>query len=120
MPSSKSRRIASRQAQLSGRSRHARSRGPTGIPLPRSPEEMGQSIATLDGPGAEATTAAERPAQTGVQPTARRPQPVRPGRPRSGLYVMPPETYFGREMRRIAIILSVMLGLLVVLTIVLK
>jgi hypothetical protein len=33
---------------------------------------------------------------------------------------MPPEVYFGREMRRVAITLSVMLGLLAVPVIVLK
>lgn len=120
MPSGKSRRIASRQAQLSGRSRHTRSRGPTGIPLPRNPEGSGQTIATLDGSGAEAATAAGGRAQPGAPAAARRPQPLRPGRARSGLYVTPPEAYFGREMRRIAVVLGVMLGLLAVLTFVLK
>ncbi|MBI4311094.1 MAG: hypothetical protein HY681_04860 [Chloroflexi bacterium] len=107
MPANRSKRIASRQAQLSGRARHVRTHGPSGIPGPIGPGGDGQPIAAAS---------ASRPDGSSSQA----PVPVARGaRPRTG-YVMPPEAYFGREMRKIGIVIAFILVVLAALTIVLK
>ncbi len=117
MPLNKSKRMAARQAQLSGRSRHARSHGPSGIPLPYAQGGDGQGVATVDSPRAESAAVVGAARQAPQQGVARQGQTSRPGRARVGGYVLPPQAYFGAEMRHIGITLAFILAVLIILTI---
>lgn len=115
MPANKSKRMATRQAQLSGRSTRRRVHGPSGIPLPYAASDEGQSVATIDGATGDATVAA--PArQTATQAGQRQGLAGRSFRGRASGNLPPPQAYFGREMLRIAMNLAIILGILVALT----
>lgn len=116
MPANKSKRAASRQAQLRDRSRHNRGHGPSGIPLPYTPEDNMQGIAVADGVRTDGA-----PGAAPASPfSARRVQGTRQPRGRYGVNVLPPQAYFGREMRRIAIVVALITALLITLTLILK
>lgn len=128
----KSRRVASRQGELSRRRKRAQ-RGPSGIPAAQAspqPQQNGGGAAAIavepavtatapataqqatPAPTATASTAAERPAtQSGVQP--RRGQGrLRGERPAAYNYV-------GAELRRIGILSTVVVAALIVISVVL-
>lgn len=120
MPSKKSRRVASRQAQLSGRSRRNRSRGPATVPSKRAKDAE---------PHTEAASSAEQawiqgdtaPSAHTTQPAASAQAPRRSSRTRTrGAAVMPAETYFRAELMRIGVFLALILIILGGLTIVLR
>lgn len=115
MPANKSRRAASRQAQLSGKGKHARPRGPSLTPSQRGVPGEGQGVATLEGPGVASPSAPA--AQPQIPAYRRAPPAARPVRTRAGaIQVLPPHVYFRREVRRIGIVIGVVLIVLVVLT----
>lgn len=120
MPANKSKRIASRQAQLSGRSRHTRPHGPSGIPQAGAPDQTSSSQAQTTTSAVGATP----PTEPATQPAPRRQTPTPTARTgssrRSNPYILPPEVFFGREMRRIGIVVGSILALLVVLTFLLR
>ena len=116
MPANKSRRMATRQAELSGRSTRRRGHGPSGIPLPYASGDEGQAVAALEGAPADASGAAPV-RQTATQPGQRQGLAGRTGRARAGGgYVLPPQAYFAKEVLRIGITLSIIVAILIALT----
>jgi len=120
MPSGKSRKIAARQAQLSGRSKRNRTRGPSGTPLVQNSESGSDrsSSPPQEHPVTEANSV------TGTsQIVPEHPQPQRSTRSNRRLsrhaQPLPIETYFGREMRRIATVVVLVSGILTALAFVL-
>ncbi|MEE8442579.1 MAG: hypothetical protein V3S37_02415 [Dehalococcoidia bacterium] len=116
----KSKRIASRQAQLSGRARRVRTHGPAGIPAagtPSSaPEPRPQSWAQAEADPSSETDFHEPPA-----PETPRPTPAAASRSR-GRFAQskPTETYFVPELRRIGMTSVVIFAILAVLVFVLR
>ena len=112
----KSKRIAVRHAQLSGRARRIRSHGPSGIPtkvpepsVSKSSDEDGASIETLlEEPAAEPRDG------TVTEPLGSSPRPRRRGMARPS-----PALYFKSEMRRIAVASGIIFAMLTVLIFVL-
>lgn len=120
MPSGKSRKIAARQAQLSGRSKRNRPRGVGGSSLIKSSEGSSnrQSSTPEEYPVNEATSVNE--ASQIVPEHSQRPSSTRPNRRLSRhAQPLPIETYFGREMRRIATVVVLVSGILTALAFVL-
>ena len=106
----KSKRVASRQAQLSGRSKRLRTHGPTGIPItPEHPQE--EVIAKDEG---EATDIISQ--ETVAVQEVSRPTPSRTPRSRGRtIQAKPIERYFSSELRRIGLTSLVAFGILTVL-----
>ena len=117
----KSKRVASRQAQLSGRGRRARLHGPTGIPTRMAPHPV-STPPSEDGAPTEANieqTPAEPQWSSRQQDTA--PAATPSPRPRGRAMARPsPATYFGAEMRRIGLLSGLILALLITLIFVLQ
>ena len=111
----KSRKVASRQARLSGRSRRIRTHGPSGIPTvaePLSDEVSGDGEAAPE--GQQLLDEAEA-----VQAAA--PAPATVHRPRTrGIQTRPIETYFRKEMLHIGIASVVVFAVLAVVAVVLS
>jgi hypothetical protein len=113
----KSKRIASRQAQLSGRSKRTRSHGPSGIPLTSAAENISSSSKTA----ADSAVAMEEPRAV-VRAEAGAPAIAQPRTPRlrsRGIQVKPVETYFFPEVRRIGIASGIVFAILIALVFVL-
>ena len=120
MPSGKSRKIAARQAQLSGRSKRNRPRGASGTPLVRNSEASPnrQFSVTQESPVSEDVSGNESSQVVTEHPETQ--SHTRPGRRLSRLaQPLPIETYFVREMRRIATVVILIGGILAALTFVL-
>lgn len=117
MPSGKSRKMAARQAQLSGRSKRNRTRGPSGTPLVKNSEGSSnrQSSTPQEYPVTETNSVTET-----SQIMPEHPQPQSTTRPNRRLsrhaQPLPIETYFRPEMRRIATVIVVVSGILTALT----
>ena len=113
----KSKRVASRQAQLSGRSKRLRTHGPTGIPItPVRQDEHSQEEAIAKDEG-QATEVLSQEA-VAVQEVSR-PTPSRTPRSRGrAIQAKPIETYFRPELRRIGLTSLVAFGILTVLIVV--
>jgi len=111
----KSRKVASRQARLSGRSRRTRTHGPSGIPTvaePLADEVSGDGEAAPE--GQQLLDEAEA-----VQAAA--PAPATVHRPRTrGIQTRPIETYFRKEMLHIGIASVVVFAVLAVVAVVLS
>ena len=113
----KSKRIASRQAQLSGRSKRTRTHGPTGIPITparqdgRSQEEAG---AKDEGQAAEASSQ-EAVATQEVSRPAPSATPRSRGR---AIQAKPVEAYFNSELKRIGLTSLGVFVILVVLVVI--
>lgn len=95
----KSRRVASRQARLSGRSRRTRTHGPSGIPTVAEPQPEETSADEAAEPEAQSLTGETSEA---VQAETPRPAPVPRSRARA-VQARPSETYFRKEMLHIGI-----------------
>ena len=116
----KSKPIAVRHAQLSGRARRVRSHGPSGIPtkapgpsVSKPSDEDGVSIETLlEEPAAEPYRSPRD--GTVTEPLSPSPRPRRRGMARPS-----PAVYFKSEMRRIAVASGLIFALLTVLIFVL-
>ena len=110
----KSKRVASRQAQLSGRSKRLRTHGPTGIPItpPRHDEHPQEEVIAKD--EGEATDIISQ--ETVAVQEVSRPTPSRTPRSRGrAIQAKPIETYFSSELRRIGLTSLVAFGILTVL-----
>lgn len=110
----KSKRVASRQAQLSGRSKRLRTHGPTGIPVtPARQDEQSQEVSkAMDEDQATEILPQEAVAVQEVS----RPTPSRTPRARGrAIQAKPIETYFSPELRRIGLTSLVAFGILTVL-----
>ena len=104
----KSRRAAARQTQL-GQRKKRQTRSPSEIPDTPRPPQVRQAV---DGSGALSTP-----------PDAGRPQPTAPARPFQGRQAEPRRTvyqYIGPEIKRILSLSAVILGIIVVLSFVLR
>ncbi len=113
----KSKRVASRQAQLSGRSKRTRSHGPSGIPVTASPQEgSSSSRAAVDSAVAVAEPKAVVRAEAGAPPVA---QPRTPRSRSRGIQVKPVEAYFVPEIRRIGIASGIVIAILIAMVFVL-
>ena len=113
----KSKRVASRQAQLSGRSKRTRPHGPSGIPVTTAPQDGSSSSRT-----ARDSAVAVAEAQALVKTEASAPTIAQTRTPRSrsrGVQVKPVETYFLPEIRRIGIVSGIMFAILIALVFVL-
>ena len=113
----KSKRIASRQAQLSGRSKRTRSHGPSGIPSTSAAENSSSSAKTA----ADSAVAVAEP-QAIASTGAGAPAVAQARAPRSrsrGIQVKPVETYFFPEIRRIGIASGIVFAILIALVFVL-
>ena len=116
----KSKRIAVRHAQLSGRAKRVRPHGPSGIPtrapepsVSKPPDEDGVSFETLlEEPAAEPHRAPHD--RTVAEPLTPSPRPRRRGMARPS-----PALYFKPEMRRIAVVSGLIFAILTVLIFVL-
>ncbi|MFH1142005.1 MAG: hypothetical protein V1724_10215 [Chloroflexota bacterium] len=115
----KSRRVAARQAQLSGRAKRERPHGPAGVPATRPATQA-------TGPGGDGA-AVERQRYTPVPPQESQGQESQrfttasAARQRSRAPQLPPiETYFAPELRRIGVGMGVVAIILVVLMFVLR
>lgn len=115
----KSRRIASRQAGLSGRAKRERPHGPPGIPKTPPPSREsggGYGRARLDGSAAQPSEA-----QGTTPPAVARAPGATPQRQRGrGVQRKPLESYFLSELRRIALTTGAILLILAVLAFVLR
>ena len=113
----KSKRVASRQAQLSGRSKRTRSHGPSGIPATTSAESGSSSSRSAGAPA----VAVEEPRAV-AKTDAGAPAIAQPRAPRSrnrGIQVKPVEAYFVPEIRRIGIASGIVFAILIALVFVL-
>lgn len=114
----KSKRVAARHAELSGRAKRIRPHGPAGIPSARpgapAPGPRGDGWVSEGGSGAGVAQKTPRAdsSTAGIAPVAR-------ARGRA-VPAMPAETYFKPELRRIALAASVVLAILGVLVFVLR
>ena len=115
----KSRRMASRQAQLSGRAKRVRSHGPAGIPAtkPASParESRGHDWTPTEARPSGTTSPQE------AAPGTSRLAPIAPPRPRGrSPQVKPIETFFLPELRRIGMTSAVIFAILAIRVFVLR
>ena len=116
----KSRRVASRQARLSGRAKRERAHGPAGVPAdkptPPSP------VPRTDGwSPAESPPLSELEPQEAPLPEAPRATTAPPPRPRGRApQARPIETYFAPELRRIGLASAVIFIIMVALVFVLQ
>ena len=107
----KSKRVASRQAQLSGRSKRTRSHGPSGIPVTSAAENSSSSSKTAaDSAVAVAEPRAVARTEVGAPSVA---QPRTPRSRSRGIQVKPVEAYFVPEVRRIGIASAIVFAILV-------
>ena len=117
----KSRRVASRQAQLNQR-RKRQQRGPRGIPTDITPPrpENGQPSDDVAAQAMESTAAVAASPQPSPSAPAERSSPVtRPvGNPRARRETVSAGNYIGAELRRILVMASVVFGVIIVLAIV--
>ena len=115
----KSKRIAARQAQLSGRAKRLRPHGPAGVPATYSApqaDELGGGSASVGRQPSTAMTAQQK-----VSPEARSVTAASASRSRGKAPPIPSiETYFFPELRRIAIASALIVGILVALMFVLR
>lgn len=114
----KSRKVASRQARLSGRSRRTRTHGPSGIPSVAEPppdEVSGDGEAAPE--GQPQTDEASEAAQAETVRVAPSPVPRSRGR---AVQAKPIEAYFRREMLHIGIASAVVFIVLAVAAIALS
>ena len=116
----KSRRVAARQAQLSGRAKRERVHGPAGVPATRPATQA-------TGPGGDGGALAEGQRYTPASGQEAQPQEFQrfasasAARQRSRTLQLPPiETYFAPELRRIGLGIGVVAIILVVLMFVLR
>lgn len=116
----KSRRVAARQAQLSGRAKRERPHGPAGIPAAR-PSVQAEGAGSTGGDSAERQPSSRRRAQqTPVMEPTNSPMAAA-ARPRGRAPQLPPiETYFVPELRRIGLASAVIFIILLVLMFVLR
>ena len=121
----KSKRVAARQAQLSGRGRRVRRHGPSGFvqrsPLSTPPEQVAEDDGAPE--RAEPTTAVETQATVPqrTEPAAARVTPAAPARSRRrAATTLSPMPYFKPEILRIGVITSIIVAILAVLTVVLQ
>ncbi len=113
----KSKRVASRQAQLSGRSKRLRTHGPTGIPVAPAVHE-GRTQEESRAKDEVQATEAPSPEAVAVQEVSN-PTPSRTPRSRSrAIHAKPVETHFNSELKRIGLVSLVAFGILTVLIIV--
>lgn len=116
----KSRRVASRQAQLSGRSKRVRTHGPAGIPATESPSLALEPRAHGWAP-AETRPSSQTAPQGPAALQTSRPTLAPAPRPRGRIVQLrPTESYFGPELRRIGMTTAVIFAILVVLVFVLR
>ena len=116
----KSRRMASRQAQLSGRAKRVRSHGPAGIPTTK-PASPAREPRGHDWTPAEARSSGAMSPQEAAAPGTSRLAPIAPPRPRGrSLQVKPIETFFVPELRRIGMTSAVIFAILAILVFVLR
>ncbi len=118
----KSKRVAARQAQLSGRGRRARRHGPSGL-VPQSPPPTPSAPATEDSgatdpAGPSAAAEARLPTHQQAEPAATPAAPVRSRRRAAA--ALSPVPYFKPEMVRIGVITAIIFAILAVLTIALQ
>ena len=118
----KSKRVAARQAQLSGRGRRVRRHGPSGFvqrsPLSTPPEQVAGDDGAPD--MAEPTAAVETQASV-PQRTEPAEAQVAPARSRRrAATTLSPMPYFKPEILRIGVITSIIVAILAVLTVVLQ
>ena len=118
----KSKRVAARQAQLSGRGRRARRHGPPGL-VPQSPPPAPSAPATedseaLDTAGPSAAAEAQLPTHEQAEPAATPAAPVRSRR--RAATVLSPAPYFKPEMVRIGVVSAIIFAILAILTIALQ
>ncbi len=122
----KSRRVASRQARLSGRGRRTRPHGPSGIPAVAEPQPEetsgdGEAAPEVQPLSHEADEASEAVQAEVVQAETPRAAPVPVPRSRArALQARPIETYFRKEMLHIGIASAVVFAVLAVLAVVLS
>jgi len=115
----KSRRMASRQAQLSGRAKRVRSHGPAGIPATK-PASPAREPRGHDWTPAEAQPSGAISPQEAAAGTSRL-APRAPTRPRGrSPQVKPIETFFVPELRRIGVTSAVIFAILAILVFVLR
>ena len=120
----KSKRVAARQAQLSGRGRRARRHGPSGLvsqsspstpPAPAAEDDVTPDLAQPAAVEAQVPVPQQsRPAEAPITPAA----PIRSRRRAAA--ALSPVPYFKPEIVRIGVITSIIFAILAVLTIVLQ
>ena len=113
----KSKKVASRQAQLSGRAKRTRSHGPSGIPVTSAAENISSSSKTA----ADSAVAVAEP-RAAARTEASTPAVAQTRTPRSrsrGIQVKPVEAYFVSEVRRIGIASAIVFAILVAMVFVL-
>lgn len=119
----KSKRVASRQAQLSGRSKRLRKHGPRGFEAKPYKEVVDETSAKEqqadhnDKNETLATISNQSNSQTKIQPKTIPSGSSRRSK-RKGIAELSPEPYFKQETIRIGIITGIILGFLVVLSLV--
>ena len=121
----KSKRVAARQAQLSGRGRRVRRHGPSGFVQQISPSTPPAQAAEDDGAPdlAQPTAAVEAPSPVPQQarPAEARVTPAAPARSRRrAAAALSPVPYFKPEMIRIGVVTSIIIAAMAVLTVVLQ
>lgn len=110
----KSRRVASRQAQLSGRSKRVRTHGPGGIPATNPPTPA-------PAPRPQSWSPAEARPSSKTAPETPRPTSATAPRARGRIVQLrPAESYFVPELRRIGVTTAVIFAVLVILVFVLR
>ncbi len=116
----KSKRIAVRHAQLSGRARRMRPHGPSGIPT-KAPEPSVSKPSDEDGVFTEALLEepAAEPHRTPRDGTVAEPVTPSPRPRRRGMARPSPALYFKSEIRRIAVASGIIFAMLTVLIFVL-
>lgn len=112
----KSRKVASRQARLSGRSRRTRTHGPSGIPAVAEPQPEETSA---DGDAEQDVQPLSDEPPAPVQAETPRVAPVPRSRSRT-VQVRPIETYFRKEMLHISIAAVVVFAVLAVVAVALS
>ncbi len=116
----KSQRVASRQAQLSGRAKRERTHGPAGVPA-TNPSTQASGAAGEGGASVERQRFTHATAQDAQPQESQRFTPGAGARPHGRMPQLPPiETYFAPELRRIGLVIGVVAVVLVVLIFVLR
>ena len=117
----KSKRVAARQAQLSGRGRRARRHGPSGF-VPQSSPSAPPAPAAENDVETDLAQPASVEAQVSVPPQSRPaeppPTPAAPTRSRRrAAAALSPVPYFKPEIVRIGVITAIIIAILTVLTV---
>ena len=119
----KSKRVAARQAQLSGRGRRARRHGPPGFvsqsPPPAPSAPVTEDSEAPDPAGPSAAAEARLPTHQQAEPAATTAAPVR-SRRKAAAAALSPVPYFKPEMVRIGVITAIIFAILAVLTVALQ